>query len=235
LLGDSEFVMINLFRHQTFAHIGRRALYSKFEVQNCRAKFQNHLHLSACSATGEFRDLLTKPEHKPKLNSKFPGFEPIFISPHIRTIKFVCRLKLYTTGVILACLPVSFHLLNSDQILPSQVGVSAGFAAGTLVVLGLVGEYFRKFVGILYLSEDRTQVIISHNSFFGKRKDVTIDVNDIVPLADSPETVDDLVWKIRLYSGDPKSYYICTRFGGISSRKGFREIFGEDQLSRKLK
>jgi len=222
--------MFNLLRQKAFSQLGRRPLYLRLE---CQAKFQNHIHLSAGAASGEIRDLLRKPEHKPKPSSKFPGFAPIFISPHIRIIQFVCRLKLYTTGVILACLPISFYLLNTDQILPSQVGFSAGFAVSTLVVLGLVGEYFRKFVGILYLSEDKTQVIISHNSFFGKRKDVRIDVEDIVPLADSPETVDDLVWKIRLYSGDPKNYYISTRFGGISSRKGFRVIFGEDQFAKK--
>jgi len=222
--------MFNLLRQKAFNILERRPLCLRLE---CQAKFQNHIHLSAGVASGEFRDLLKKPEHKPKPSSKFPGFEPIFISPHIRTIQFVCRLKLYTTGVILACLPISFYLLNSDQILPSQVGLSAGFAVSTLVVLGLVGEYFRKFVGILYLSEDKTQIILSHNSFFGKRKDVIIDVENIVPLADSPETVDDMVWKIRLYSGNPKSYYISTRFGGISSRKGFREIFGEDQFVRK--
>jgi len=222
--------MFNLLRHKPFSLLERLPLNLRLE---CQAKFQNQIHLSAGVASGEFRDLLNKPEHRPKPSSKFPGFEPIFISPHIRTIQFVCRLKLYTTGVILACLPISFYLLNTDQILPSQVGLSAGFAVSTLVVLGLVGEYFRKFVGILYLSEDKTQVILSHNSFFGKRKDVMIDVEDIVPLADSPETVDDLVWKIRLYSGNPKNYYISTRFGGISSRKGFREIFGEDQFARK--
>ena len=98
----------------------------------------------------------------------------------------------------------------------------------TLVLLGVVGEFFRKFVGIVYLSEDHTQVIVSHNTFFGKRKDVTIDVENIIPLADTPETVDELVWKIRLYSGDPKSFYISTRFGGILSRKRFSHIFGED-------
>jgi hypothetical protein len=96
-----------------------------------------------------------------------------------------------------------------------------------------VGEIFRKFVGILYLSEDKTKVIISHNTFLGKRKDVTLDVENIVPLADTPETVDELVWKLQLYSGNPKSFYICTRFGGILKKKGFTEIFGEDNFGKK--
>lgn len=170
---------------------------------------------------------------KPKQASKFPGFDPVFLSPHIGTIRFFTRLKLYQSALVLAVFPFSLQLLRTEQILPSQVGIVAGFAGLTLVVLGLVGEYFRKFVGILYLSEDQSQVIVSHNTFFGKRKDVTIDVENIMPIADTPENVNDLVWKIRLYQGDPKSFYICTRAGGILSRKGFREIFGEDSFEKK--
>jgi len=222
--------MFYLLRHQALKHLGKIPTL-QLEVRNCQVNFQKHLHVSSTLSEGSvLKDLIAKPVYKPKPHSKFPGFDPIFVSPHIRTIQFACRLKLYNTGIILACLPLSFYLLQKELILPSQVGVSAGFAVGTLVVLGLVGEYFRKFVGILYLNEDRTEVIISHNSFFGRRKDVTVEVDNIMPLADTPETVDDLVWKIRLYSGDPKSYYICTRLGGILSRKGFKDIFGEENF-----
>jgi len=112
------------------------------------------------------------------------------------------------------------------------VGLVAGFSVLSLAVLGGVGEVFRKFVGILYLSEDKSRVIISHNTFLGSRKDVAIDIENIVPLADTPETVEELVWKLQLYSGNPKTFYICTRFGGILKQKGFIEIFGEDQFEK---
>ena len=84
----SDFVMFNLLRHKPFSLLERLPLNLRLE---CHAKFQNQIHLSAGVASGEFRDLLNKPEHRPKPSSKFPGFAPIFISPHIRTIQFVCR------------------------------------------------------------------------------------------------------------------------------------------------
>ena len=99
----------------------------------------------------------------------------------------------------------------------------------SLIVLGVMGALFRKFVGILYLSEDKSKVIISHNTFLGKRADILMDTNNLVPLAETPENLDkELVWKIYLYSGEPKTYYICTKYGGILSRRKFADIFGEE-------
>ena len=99
----------------------------------------------------------------------------------------------------------------------------------SVVVLGLVGEFFRKFVGIIYLSEDKSKVILSHNTFLGKRADILMDTSNVVPLAETPENLDsELVWKIYLYSGEPKTYFICTKYGGILSRRKFADIFGED-------
>ena len=82
-----------------------------------------------------------------------------------------------------------------------------------MLVLGAVGEFFRKFVGIIYLSEDKSKVILSHNNFLGSRADILMDTDNVVPLAETPEDMDsELVWKIYLYSGQPKSYYICTKY-----------------------
>jgi len=189
---------------------------------------KQRLHISSRLETGELRDLFSKPPKVEPATSRFPDFEPVFVSPHIKHIRAVCRLKLYQSGFILLLMPFSIKLLADEQILPHQVLLTAGFGVGSLVVLGLVGELFRKFVGILYLSEDRTKVIVSHNNFFGQRKDVTLSVDDIIPISETSETAEDLVWKLQLYSGNPKYYYICTRYGGILSRKGFREIIGED-------
>ena len=99
----------------------------------------------------------------------------------------------------------------------------------SVVVLGLVGEFFRKFVGIIYLSEDKSKVILSHNTFLGKRADILMETANVVPLAETPENLDsELMWKIYLYSGEPKTYFICTKYGGILSRRKFADIFGED-------
>ena len=56
----------------------------------------------------------------------------------------------------------------------------SAFSAFSILVLGAMGEFFRKFVGIIYLSEDKDQVILSHNTFWGTRRDLLVDAADIV-------------------------------------------------------
>jgi len=159
----------------------------------------------------------------------FPGFEAVYVSPHIRQIRVACRLKVYQTIFVVGMIPTSLLMLDRGLLLPSHVGYVAGFSVFSLIVLGVMGEFFRKFVGILYLSEDKSKVIISHNTFLGKRADILMDTNNLVPLAETPENLDkELVWKIYLYSGEPKTYYICTKYGGILSRRKFADIFGEE-------
>ena len=111
----------------------------------------------------------------------------------------------------------------------SSICLILGFSMFSLLMLGAVGEFFRKFVGIIYLKQDKSEVIISHNTFWGTRKDVIMDTSDIMPLADTPEDAQkELIWKIYLYSSRDKNFYICTKFGGILSHSKFTDIFGED-------
>ena len=58
--------------------------------------------------------------------ARFPGFAPVFISPHIRQIRVACRIKIYQTGFVVCLLPTSLGLLQSGYLMPSQVGYVAG-------------------------------------------------------------------------------------------------------------
>ena len=83
-------MLANLLRQPGLSRLVKRPLNLKLEVRNCQVNFQNYLHLSA-SGRGDLKDLVEKPV-KPKQPSKFPGFDPVFLSPHIGTIRFFTRL-----------------------------------------------------------------------------------------------------------------------------------------------
>jgi len=185
-------------------------------------------HHSKTNSARKYSDIGNPEGNNQQIKSKFQGFEPVFISPHIKFLRVACRLKLYQTGIVTFAVPYSFYLLNTNQLLPNQVGLVSGLSFFSILLLGVVGEFFRKFVGILYLSKDKSKIIISHNTFFGGRNDVELNVENIIPISDSPEDMKELVWKLQLYTGNPKSYYLCTRFGGILSSTKFSEIFGEE-------
>ena len=58
--------------------------------------------------------------------SRFPGFTPVFVSPHIKHIRVACRPKLYQTCLVTGLLPYSLHLLQAGHLLPHQVGHVSG-------------------------------------------------------------------------------------------------------------
>jgi len=172
---------------------------------------------------------VSRTQSVPAKSSLFPGFAPVFVSPHIKQIRIACRLKIYQTGFVGLLLPGSMYASQVGYMMPEQVGYVAAFSLFSLLVLGAMGEFFRKFVGIIYLKEDGKQVIISHNTFLGSRRDLLIDTCDIMPISDTPEQASkELIWKIYLYSGKQKDFYICTKFGGIVNHDSFTDIFGEE-------
>ena len=62
----------------------------------------------------------------PASSSLFPGYQPVFISPHIRHIRVACRLKVYQTGFVGLLLPTSMALTEQGYLLPGHVGYVAG-------------------------------------------------------------------------------------------------------------
>jgi len=164
-------------------------------------------------------------------SEKFPGFTPVFSFPYMRTLRIACRLKIYQTLVTCGCIPLALNWLSHGLITPPVLGVFTGLAAGAIVMLGAVGELSRKIVGILYINKSTEEVIISHMNFFGNRTDTRIELEDIIPISDTPESVDDVYWKIHTYSG--RKFYVTTRVGGILDQNSFVKIFGDPNLGLK--
>merc|ERR1711874_88127 len=112
--------------------------------------------------------------------------------------------------------------MRQEHITPPVFAGLTGVAVFAVVMLGVAGELSRKVVGILYFSPDHKQVVISHLSFFGGRKDVCLDVKDIIPLSETSEDSEDVFWKVYTYSnpGSP-SFFIPPRYGGLRDKKAF--------------
>ena len=68
-------------------------------------------------------------EQKQMPSQRFPGFDPVFVSPHIRQLRIACRLKIYQTGFVVCLLPASTALLQQGYIMPSHVGYVTGILA----------------------------------------------------------------------------------------------------------
>ncbi|XP_063853665.1 transmembrane protein 186-like [Scylla paramamosain] len=106
-------------------------------------------------------------------------------------------------------------LTHNGVLPPSAFPVTLAVGTLALGMLGIMGEAFRRVIGILYLSDDEQLVKISHLSFFGRRIDVVLPIQDIVPLSDSGERVSDAFFVLSL------------RFGGVVDASGFEKVFGK--------
>ena len=167
-------------------------------------------------------------------------FRPIFRFAYIPIIVSICRLKVYMTAGVCGFSPVILYnaiYQNLDPQIWYNFGILLGFSVGTL---GFFGEFFRRCVCIVYINKDDSTVKLSHMSFWGKRKDVEIPLNDIVPLSETSERVGWIFWKIRFYENsiaskavDRSALIICTRFGNVIEDDALVKIFGNEIISNK--
>ncbi|CAG0915324.1 unnamed protein product [Notodromas monacha] len=151
------------------------------------------------------------------------NFKLVFRFPYIRAAKLVCRLKLYQTGVTVIAFPAT-TVMQMQGLLEPHVSVTLGFVSVfALGMLGVMGEIFRKLVGILYVNEATNEVKIAHLTFFGSRNDIVVPMEDIVPMSDSSENVNDAYVKLMRYSTkDP--FYVCFKYGGVEDKRSFLSL-----------
>ena len=83
-----------------------------------------------------------------------------------------------------------------------------------------------RVAGYLSLSLDGSTLRVSHLDFWGKRKDSYIPVEEVMPLGDTAETINDTYMK--LIQHDAKDvYYYSLRYGRLKDRDAFETVFGQ--------
>ena len=96
------------------------------------------------------------------------------------------------------------------------------FAACMLYVMG---EFFRRLVGLLYLHRDGSRLKVAHLTFWGGRTDTVLPVADLVPFSELKDSPDDVYFTLRRYSS-PETFYVSLRYGGVTSRQKLETVFG---------
>ena len=232
----------NLFlpnRYHTFlAGVKSTCLNIKDEHSQLRQK--NNERLSIVPKKLHSVDLSTKTPNTVENNSANDSdiYKEIFRFAHIPILLIICRGKIYITASLFACSPIILYSWWYDIL--GQQGMNTfsslmGFSVGTLF---LFGEVFRRCVCLVYISKDDTTVKLSHMSFWGKRKNIEVPLEDIVPLSETSERVGNIFWKISFYPNsdaskivDRSNLIISTKFGHIKDNEAMIKIFGSEILS----
>lgn len=174
---------------------------------------------SAKYDTSQLKGSISPEEVKEEKFSKFYFF------PYISQVRFLSRLKLYQTGVTIAFVPLSTFLysINIATLWNVQAGLAiATFACGMLYVMSAM---FQRVVGMLSFNDREDIVRLSYLTFFGKRRELYLPVENIVPLSELPDNPGDVYVKVK-WEGAKDTFYLSIKYGTIIDLIKFRKVFG---------
>ncbi|GAB6020271.1 hypothetical protein CHUAL_002989 [Chamberlinius hualienensis] len=152
-------------------------------------------------------------------------FTQIYKYPHIIFARNICRLKLFQTGFTVSATPLIGVLYAYDVVGLKTFTYIGSCSVLALCVLFVFGNFFRRFVGAMYMNSSNDILKIAHLTFFGRRRDVLVPVKDIVPFLDRGENPNNVYYTLERYSTGDKYFYII-KFGGILKPKEFQIATG---------
>ena len=208
--------------------------------ETCKLKQKNNERISIITKKLNSVDLSTETPKTIENSSgnDFDAYKEIFRFAHIPILLIVCRGKIYITASICTCSPIILYSWFYDNLGQQDLNVFGslmGFSVGTLFFFG---EFFRRCVCMVYISKDDTTVKLSHMSFWGKRKNIEVPLEDIIPLSETSERVGNIFWKVSFYPNsdaskivDRSNLLICTKFGNVKDNVAMIKIFGSEILS----
>jgi hypothetical protein len=91
-----------------------------------------------------------------------------------------------------------------------------------------MGEFFRKLVGFVYVNPVTNEVKISHLNFWGNRKDIIHQMNEIVPPCEIGENITDAFVKLSFVNKSLPTLYLSVRHGQILDKQLFSHVIGEE-------
>lgn len=162
---------------------------------------------------------------------------PIFRFPYIGPCYATIRFKVYLTFVsFAACLRDLYCLLDSlnPSLLPSTILTSV-----TVIGMYITGNLFRQLVVQIYATEDLAHLRICRFTFFGKRRDMVLPLNAVVPLTESNRTRRTFFLKLETMrpekislDNDFHEFYdekfkIVLKYGGVLDLAKFEKAFGQ--------
>ena len=154
-------------------------------------------------------------------------FNCVYQFRYINYLRLFSRMKIYQTGLSILSAVGSVVAYDAKWIadLNSLLYLN-GAMVFAFIMLFVISRQTVKIVGRLYLSDDGTRVLVSHLNFFGKRRDIQIDLNDVEPLS-SIEELGEKFLKLKLKNFDGHMI-ISLPLGIVYDKKSFLKVFKID-------
>jgi len=226
------FVTQNWIKMAASFHLGS-ALRSLAVSRNLRSLLHIRAVLSVTPVRGSGQYAGQKEIKTDPLHQSQDDFTPIYKFPYITHAYVLCRLKIYQTCITVIMVPASIALNSAGMVTVLQCQLSIAVSAIACVILYVMGSFFRRLVGIMYVNRAQDTLKISHLTFMGNRRNKLVPIQDVVPLADIGNSTPKVIYHpLRLYSSNEDYYYYILRYGGILQPNLFQLVFGEGALMK---
>ena len=149
----------------------------------------------------------------------------IYVFPHIRLVRLTLRMKIYQTGFTLCAIPPSIFMYSNSIIGIDAVVATFGVASFAGVMLYVMSRYLQNTIGQMSLSTDNKFLKVAHLTFWGRRKDTVVPVEQIVPLSDLPDRVSDAYVQMCRYDSE-EHLLLFLKYGGVRDQSKFKTVFG---------
>ncbi|NXD62903.1 TM186 protein, partial [Eolophus roseicapillus] len=153
-------------------------------------------------------------------------FKLVYRFPGIEYCRMLSRLKLLQTGITLLMLPPVCYLYLQDQVSRGIFLYTAGIAFFAGAMLYGMSYFFRRIIGLMYLSETGRTVKVAHLTFWGRRNDIYCPLETVIPLDEVGDSKGELLLQFKRCNSTDVLYFTI-RFGQIIDREKFMQIFGE--------
>ena len=169
-------------------------------------------------------------QHKALNETKDKNSEVEYVTmyyfPYMKYLRIISRIKLAQTFFTVSITPLMWHLSITGQITENQAFYSVAVATFALMMLYAMSVFLRRIIGIIYLHQDRNHIKVAHLTFWGNRRDLSIPVSDVIPIAESGDKPSEILLRLKRYSTADK-FYFTLKYGQVTDRKRFCEVFGD--------
>ncbi|NWR65720.1 TM186 protein, partial [Bucorvus abyssinicus] len=160
------------------------------------------------------------------VGEKTEEFKLVYRFPGIKYCRMLSRLKLLQTATTMVMLPPIAYLYLHDQVSQNVLFYTTGIAFFAGAMLYGMSYFFRRIIGLIYLSETGRTVKVAHLTFWGRRNDIYCPIETVMTLDEVGDSKGELLRQFKQYNSTDVLYFTI-KYGQIVDRQKFIQIFGQ--------
>ncbi|XP_078690827.1 transmembrane protein 186-like [Branchiostoma floridae x Branchiostoma belcheri] len=212
----------NLCRYHSIALVCRKPSSFRFQNLQNRSWQTGVLHPSSTCLVKHFN--LNVPRRK-NSGKKDEEYDVVYRYPHMRLLAAISRFKIAQTTLMVFMVPITVTMAVEGDASWTTANTVIGFGIFSTVMLYVMSNYLRKFIGFISINQSGDTVRLSHLNFWGRREEMYVDVSNVVPMTETGDRQGEVFRKFKLYDSSLIMYYTL-RFGQIADKEKLGKVLG---------